>query len=662
MKSADMTDEQIDKLWVNIAIDDLTKIVSQDTVIVKGGKGSGKTHLLRHHSFPLQKIRWTRSNLSIFDGIKNDGYIGIYLRCSGLNASRFQGKSQSEEVWSTLFEYAHELLLAHELIHIARSIISDPNIEHCVSQKILTKFDKADYGYFNSLEQVEDYIELLRKKLDLAINNSAFDVNFFGKEETIIRVTRGNLIFGIPQILGKYVRELEGIPFLYFIDEYENFTEWQQCYVNTLIREKQPPVGIKVGVRKYGIKTYKTLSAGEDLLEGSEYQTLSLDQKLRENMDHYRKFSYELLHNRLRDVCPLLEIDNNLSNWAKGLFETFDMQWNSNDVYKLIEDRQRKKSIKPIWEKLKENLSKISHKIDEKLIKEIIEILSVEKYPLLEKVNIFNFFKAINKNTDLIKTAQVVAEDCRRFIENPSADTDTKNRWSHLQQNFVHQLLKDYGLSPYYSGIDNFIDMSEGMPRNLINILKQMYDWSLFKDESFDTRKWFSLDVQNKGVKKASDWFFNDMRQTGKDGILVQTAINRLAEIFKINHYSEKPVECSLITFSADLHEVSDEANRIIKIAEDRSLLIRIDDGHRDKNYSYTHTKYQLNKMLAPRWGLPIARRGTTEFSANDLNIIFDCENNTESAFKILFDKWRAKTLFLTSNNAEIGNIQGKLL
>ena len=131
------------------------------------------------------------------------------------------------------------------------------------------------------------------------------------------------------------------------------------------------------------------------------------------------------------------------------------------------------------------------------------------------------------------------------------------------------------------------------------------------------------------------------MRKAGKDGLIVQTAISRLCELFKVNHFSEKPSECSLITFGIVFHELSSETQRIITIAESRSLLIRIKSGHQDKNHQYERSKFQINKMLSPRWDLPISRRGVVEFSAKDLEVIFDCEKHSEDEFKKLLNKWQ---------------------
>ena len=55
---------------------------------VIGGKGCGKTHILRYFSYPLQRIR----EENIITLLQKDRYIGFYCILGGLNSSRFEGK------------------------------------------------------------------------------------------------------------------------------------------------------------------------------------------------------------------------------------------------------------------------------------------------------------------------------------------------------------------------------------------------------------------------------------------------------------------------------------------------------------------------------------------------------------------------------------------
>ena len=59
-KAVDYSDEEINKYWVDIpegnGFIDIIKPTSPMPMLILGGKGSGKTHIMRYFSFNLQKL------------------------------------------------------------------------------------------------------------------------------------------------------------------------------------------------------------------------------------------------------------------------------------------------------------------------------------------------------------------------------------------------------------------------------------------------------------------------------------------------------------------------------------------------------------------------------------------------------------------------------
>jgi len=76
--------------------------------------------------------------------------------------------------------------------------------------------------------------------------------------------------------------------------------------------------------------------------------------------------------------------------------------------------------------------------------------------------------------------------------------------------------------------------------------------------------------------------------------------------------------------------QASEEAQRIVDMAEKWSLLISISSGQKDRNSKRVDAKYQLNPMLAPRWDLPVSRRGTLALNPEEVNAIFDKSHRDE--------------------------------
>ena len=78
-----------------------------------------------------------------------------------------------------------------------------------------------------------------------------------------------------------------------------------------------------------------------------------------------------------------------------------------------------------------------------------------------------------------------------------------------------------------------------------------------------------------------------------------------------------------LSTFSYEQASVSADTQRLIDLAEKWSLLVSV-GGQRDRNSERVDMKFQMNRILAPRWDISFIRRGTLAISGDELNAIFD--------------------------------------
>src|SRR5205823_712850 len=56
--------------------------------------------------------------------IRQDRFLGVFMRCEGLNANRFSGKGQTEDLWNSIFEYYMDLSLADLLLSQVAEIFS----------------------------------------------------------------------------------------------------------------------------------------------------------------------------------------------------------------------------------------------------------------------------------------------------------------------------------------------------------------------------------------------------------------------------------------------------------------------------------------------------------------------------------------------------------
>src|SRR4051812_854641 len=83
-KAVDFSDAQIATTWVDFKAEEggffsLADPTSPMPRILLGGKGSGRTHLMRYYSATLQRLRHADDPQAVLA----DRYLGIYFRCSG---------------------------------------------------------------------------------------------------------------------------------------------------------------------------------------------------------------------------------------------------------------------------------------------------------------------------------------------------------------------------------------------------------------------------------------------------------------------------------------------------------------------------------------------------------------------------------------------------
>jgi hypothetical protein len=650
-KANDLTDPQIETFWVDVtdshgetALLAAARPASPMPMFILGGKGSGKTHLLRYCSYAIQKIRYQEKGQTLFEGVIHDRYIGIYVKCSGLNSGRFAEKRQPDEVWREVFSYCIELWLAQQALSVAAELIAaapQKVDEPALSATIADLFNRPPPDA-SGLAAIVAHLRSLQRDLDYLVDNATFT----GELNIDVQVTRGRLIFGIPQALAQAMPALAGITFVYQLDEFENLTIDQQRHINTLVREREAPSTFKIGGRQFGVKTQATFSGNEVNLRDSEFEELRLDQQFRDNDTTYAALARRLAARRLSQTVGAggpgeVEDLANLSNW----FDTPDLDWRSDfyrDVCSQPVSRDRQHFVKlhdQLDSALRDDLAPGVR--NDRSIREICKELSVPEHPLLEKVNLLYFYQDWSRRRQLPEAAEDVARRCRNFLAAPEQVSSYRTKLGHFKADLTAQMLRENRKRQFYAGIDTFVRMSEGLPRAFITLLKQTYDWSLLQREQPFVNGRISLEAQRRGAISASEWFYNSMTKAGEDGPKILSAVDRLGQLFKLHRFADKPTETSLIGFSVKESDLTAEARQVLSNARSRSFLIDVFGGQRDRNSSDQTTKLQLNRMLAPRWDLPTARRGIVPLNAVQANAIFLIDQ--PSAFDSLVRQWEAK-------------------
>lgn len=625
-KASHYSSEEILGHWVDIASQHggLVAVLCPAQVtpmFLLGGKGSGKTHLMRYCSAPVQAAR----HGNLHTAILKEKYAGVYVPAEGLNTPKFSGKGLDDEVWATAFSTYFETWLATSLLGVIKEALGERFEEpqgKAFSKRLRMLFD-VDHE-FETLAELEDYLVTLRRRIDYIVNNSAITRDL---SELVVPFSVGSLIFGIPDLVAEHFVDLKNPLFVYLIDELENFTAEQQKFLNTLIRYRRGRSTIKVGARLYGVRTYETLGSGEPIKLGAEYQRVQLDDFLREHDREYKTFAVDLTLSRLRQAGLVSAAPDATS--LSNAFETIDRSnYSQAETIELMQKYDQAGQMRPHLRALERKLLEAS--VDEGAASGVVELLTVPDHPLFEKCNTFSFIRKWSPNrVNPLEMAKQISDECLAFRNDRKTGGAFKEALLHFSSDLLAQMYRESRRRQPHAGLDDLVELSQGIPRNLLGILSHVYRRAQFAGERPFGGGKISVNSQTDGVIEGSRSFRDDA-QPDAHAADVRDAVEGLALLFRSIRFSDAPSECDVCTFSVNPDKLTEQSRVLLRTAENWSHLVRIRSGSKNKNSQSIDWKFQFAPMLAPLWELSQHRRGSIELKADLANAIFDPDERSK--------------------------------
>lgn len=616
-KASDYSDRQVQEYWVDVEELGLQSLLNPTSLLpmfILGGKGSGKTHLMRYCSSAVQELR----HGSLSDAIAHDQYIGVYTSIDGLNVHRFSGKGQSDETWAAVFSYSTELWLAVSFLSALRPL-TDPlplDVQKRISRKISSAVRVDELAEALTIGDLIAGLNSIRAKVDVVVNNSAIRRNLDGIE---IGFGAGDLFYGIPKIFAEEVPSVRDLVIVYLIDEVENFTADQQRFVNSLIRYRKGNVTLRLGSRLYGVKGLGTLGSGEPIHRGAEFDNVVIDEVLRDRHKDYERLAERLLLKRLQ--IQGLDKFADMSDLRQCFDEADSALFYRDAALAIISGREMSGLDRPHVVRLRQQLDGF---LADDQANSVVANLSIPDHPLLEKVNILAFLKAAPRGGALLELSQEIAASCAAFRSGGKQASERYYQlYSHFSSDMYAQLCREYGKKPVYAGLKTVVKLSQGVPRNLLNIMKNIYRRSMFAGEAPFQGSPLSLEAQTYGVQDTAEWFWEDA-QADSFGTVVRRMVDNVASLLRAVRYSDNPSECDACCFLVNVDALSDDCVRVIRAAETWAFLIGVGKSSSAKNDDRVMYKYQINPMLVSRWGISESRRGAIELSDELAAVLLD--------------------------------------
>lgn len=268
--------------------------------VLIGGRGTGKTTVLRGLSYQGQ-----------FAFAKNDKtkiseweFVGLYFRVNTNRVTAFRGPELTDEKWVAYFGHYLNLSLCKLILEFIKwREEKTGEVVNLSAHKMRVIGATLGMPEVTNLSELSEEIEFLILDFEASINTIVDN-----KPEILS-------LLGAPlDALANALVEsgpMKGKQFFFLIDEFENFEDYQQKVVNTIIKHSNSSYTFKIGVRELGWRQRATLNQNEQLTSPADYARLNISELFDES--GFYPFAEKVVKSRIgscfskpQDLLPTL--------------------------------------------------------------------------------------------------------------------------------------------------------------------------------------------------------------------------------------------------------------------------------------------------------------------------------------------------------------------
>ncbi|MBK4737359.1 ORC-CDC6 family AAA ATPase [Noviherbaspirillum pedocola] len=569
--------------------------------VIVGGRGCGKTTLLRYWSYNTQ---FSAKRKDIPDEAFST--IGLYIRTDIQFLSSFQGAGIEAHVWNNAFEHALCLAVADEVLG-------------CLAQINCTPLRNSQYGDLNQL----DFSEL--SDFDDTIPGSYQELKrFISRSRMRLASWINNLdlaserprFYPLRPFIGVMIKAIQTLSYLtdtvfaVFVDEYESLLEYQQIFVNTLLKLSQPPLVFHVAMKRNGMPFRATTAGNEMIQDEADFRTFDIE---KEQGDDFRTFAAELFFFRLMAQEVILEDDpvdlNTLTNPDR-------LAVRRNDVNYQGKLKAAIEKILPSVSPAQVALMALSDEVLRSRLMQTIENGLLRRNPGKLKAEDFvddKFPEASVVNGALLHQRKSPEDVHASFIKYKKRQ-DKNSPHSEWIHHFLHGTLF-YLYQPLnrpcllYSGFDTFILLSLGNTRHFLELCHLAIGRS--NKSANESTSSYELVVpvhdQAEAARDCSGRFLEEVKGSGTQGKQLYHIANTLGQIFKLAQQRPAQSEPEKTHFAVANGQLSDDAITLLNEAEKWGVLIGQTET-KVKTSKFESKEYTLNPIFAPSFGISYRR------------------------------------------------------
>lgn len=515
-------------LWTDFVIppyfQSLKTLKSEKPLIIEGGRGSGKTMLLRYLCHATQ-FSTQRKNVedSVFE------HIGIYWKMDVSFASLMEARGANQELWKSAFENMAVLVLCREVLEsLGNMTQARPDVGQIIDKLDLSELRDIDAEIPLELPLLKRYLRKKDNQFQVWVNNyKKLDTPLFYPMR-FLEVLIENLVAQIPLLKNSF--------FSIYIDEYENLNVSQKKIVNTWLKQCHSPLVFNIAMKRQSFDVADTLGS-EKIVAVHDYRKIDIESLLN---DHFETFASEIFLLKVNEyLCNFFKEEDRLKKEDRlQLYDSSEISLN------IRQSRPYRDSVKQKIERIFPNItaSEVASEIfaDEKLFDRLKRMIKTD----LRELNKESYFEkifalkvdpaAIIVLHALLNRRTLIFEDVYKELVKYSMNERSKfKEW--ISTNLFGCLLNFYGklnrICPLYSGYSTFVTMSNG---NIRHFLELCYtSLSISDEDGWRKAQRVERNEQLQAVKYVSNNMINEIKKFGSQGNVLYQFSLRLGTIFE---------------------------------------------------------------------------------------------------------------------------------
>lgn len=599
-----------DEFVIPLFFQELDLVSAKKARRIVGGRGSGKTMLLRYLSHHSQFS--SKRNLINEHQIQE---IGLYWRADTNFLPMLKKQGLDEDVWVTVFKHYLTLVTSIELLKSLESIANSnfKGVGHTNISEIdfneLSDYDGEISGKLN------DFSRYLKKKLrqcESAIHNpKLMDEMHFLPDSFVTE--------GVIHCITNSLPVFTETTFHFFVDEYENLLEYQQRTINTKIKHGKSPLIFHIAMKRNGMETNKTL--GDEKIQGiADFRNIDLDDLISEQAD-FELFAAEIFLQRISAKS------SNAINFDTTILKEVDR------IDERLTQEYRKKTINTAkiilpgmtQQELAEDALKQTAYV-KRLTGDITKLLEGKvggkKYsasdfvvPGFEQASIISPVLLARDGNQV----DTVYQELQNLIHGKSSKF---TGW--IQNNFIGSYLKLYRSydrpCPFYSGFNTFTKLSRGNIRHFLELCNSV----VIRCRNESEELCISVELQAIAVRSASEDILNEAPTYGRLGSRLRAFIFNLGHIFEFSQMRKTQSEAEVNHFSikGGYSNLDKEDISFLNEAEKWGVLY-LDKSTKDKDKSNPDSvEWVLNPIYAPFFFISYRKKRKLEFIPEQFKVL----------------------------------------